>query len=136
MVLPLPPSSQNFFYGMNNPFLKNGPKGFKEYKTLENGIMFVRVDLPGITIKEATKVCLSEEKRGVIAIVNAPKTHKHDSSQRIYSTINSLMCKRCKVVGFTSHVCDGVLRLLLIPTIFNQKGVNLLTIYLLSTFCS
>ncbi|CAN6846410.1 unnamed protein product [Brassica oleracea var. botrytis] len=121
MVVPLPPSSQAIFYGVNNPFLRKGPKGFKEYKTLKNGNMFVRVDLPGITIKEAVKVSLCEEKKGVMAFVNAPKIHKHDSSHRIYSTINSLMCKRCKVVGFTSQVCDGVLRLVLTPTVFNRR---------------
>ncbi|XP_022573292.2 putative 57 kDa heat shock protein isoform X2 [Brassica napus] len=118
MVVSLPPQSQtsSLFYGVNNPYLKNGPKGFKEYKILKNGDTYLRIDLPGVPMKAAVEVSLWADDKGVEALVDAPKQHKHDSSQRTYCPIIGFMCGRCKVLRFTSQVCDGVLRLVLTPT--------------------
>ncbi|CAH2078869.1 unnamed protein product [Thlaspi arvense] len=114
MVNPLyavPPSREGF-YAINNQFLVNGPKGFTEFKMLENEDMFVRMDLPGVPI-DAVEVSLCESNKGVLILAEAPKEHKHDSSHRKYVTITGLVCKCCEISGFTSHMCDGVLRLLL-----------------------
>ncbi|CAA7044691.1 unnamed protein product [Microthlaspi erraticum] len=115
MVVPLSacPTSRDGFYAIYNQFLASGPKGFSEFKMLENEDMFVRIDLPGVP-KDGVKAFLSESKRAVCVVAEAPKEHKHDHSHRKYVTVTGLVCKCCQVSGFISHMCDGVLRLLLL----------------------
>ncbi|ESQ46542.1 hypothetical protein EUTSA_v10000293mg [Eutrema salsugineum] len=114
MVVPLcavPPSREGF-YAINNQFLATGPKWFTEFKMLENEDMFVRIDLPGVRA-DCVKVSRFASKKGVSVFAEAPKGHKYDSSDRKYLTFTGLVCRCCEISGFTSKMCDGVLRLLL-----------------------
>ncbi|XP_024005727.1 putative 57 kDa heat shock protein [Eutrema salsugineum] len=104
------PQSREVFYAINNQFQQNGPKGYTEFKMLENEDMFVRIDLPGVP-QNGVKVSLCADNKGVAVLAEAPKEHKHDSSHRKYVT--AVACQCCQISGFTSHMCDGVLRLLL-----------------------
>ncbi|EFH44379.1 predicted protein [Arabidopsis lyrata subsp. lyrata] len=100
------------FYAINNQFLATGPKGFMEFKMLENEDMFVRIDFPGVP-KDGVRVFLDQSKKAVCIFAEAPKEHKYDYSERNYGTSTGLVCKCCEVSGFTSLMCDGVLRLIL-----------------------
>ncbi|CAL9225687.1 unnamed protein product [Arabidopsis halleri] len=100
------------FYAINNQFLASGPKGFMEFKMLENEDMFVRIDFPGVP-KDGVRVFLDQSKKAVCIFADAPKEHKYDYSERNYGTTTGLVCKCCEVSGFTSLMCDGVLRLIL-----------------------
>ncbi|XP_010440141.1 PREDICTED: putative 57 kDa heat shock protein [Camelina sativa] len=117
MVVPLSsvPPSREGFYAINNQFLVNGPKGFYEYKQLENEDMFVRMDLPGVP-KDGVRISFDQSKKAVCIFADAPKEHKYDYSPRNYGTTTGLVCKCCEVSGCTSHMSDGVLRLLLTKT--------------------
>lgn len=106
------------FYAINNQFLLNGPKGFAEFKMLENEDMFVRMDFPGVP-EECVRVSLHDSKKAVIIRAYAPMVHTHDSSHRSYLTVTGLICKCCQISNFTSHMSDGVLRLLLSKTSIN-----------------
>ncbi|KAJ4866203.1 HSP20-like chaperone [Raphanus sativus] len=117
MVVPLSaiPPSRYGFYAINNQFLANGPKGFQELKTLENGDMFIRLDLPGVP-EDAMKVVVDSTKKAVTVFALAPKEHRHDSSPRNYLYTTGLVCKCCEVTAVAAHMSDGVLRLLLSKT--------------------
>ncbi|VVA93415.1 unnamed protein product [Arabis nemorensis] len=117
MVVPLGslPSSRDGFYAVNNQFLANGPKGFVEFKMLQNEDMFIRLDLPGVT-PDGVRVRLDATKKAVMVFADAPKEHKHDFSRREYGTTSGLVCDCCEISSFTSHMSDGVLRLLLSKT--------------------
>ncbi|CDY09682.1 BnaC07g33790D [Brassica napus] len=43
------------YYATNNPFQKNGPKGFTESKMIGLRKLFVRTDLPGVG--QVKKIC-------------------------------------------------------------------------------
>ncbi|CAH8317098.1 unnamed protein product [Eruca vesicaria subsp. sativa] len=103
------------FYAVNNQFLMNGPKGYQEYKMLENEDLFIRIDFPGVP-EDSVRVTLDPTKKAVTVIAHAPKVHTHDSSHRKYLTVTGLGCKCCEVSGFTSQMTDGVLRLHLSKT--------------------
>ncbi|CAH8392915.1 unnamed protein product [Eruca vesicaria subsp. sativa] len=103
------------FYAINNPFLVSGPKGFTEFKMLENEDMFIRIDFPGVP-QEGVKVRIDPTKKAVSITADAPKEHKHDSSPRNYGSATGLVCKCCEISGMTSHMLDGVLRLHLSKT--------------------
>ncbi|CAN8274886.1 unnamed protein product [Cochlearia groenlandica] len=122
MVIPLSavPPSRHGFYAINNQFLANGPKGYTEFKMLENEDMFARIDLPGVPI-DGVKVTLCSSDKGVCIFAEAPKEHKHDSSDRKYLTVTGLVCKCCEISSITSHMSDGVLRLLLSKTKITPK---------------
>lgn len=112
------------FYAINNQFLANGPKGFQELKTLENGDMFIRLDLPGVP-EDAMKVVVDSTKKAVSVFALAPKEHRHDSSPRNYLYTTGLVCKCCEVSAVAAHMSDGVLRLLLSKTqISTQRTRN------------
>ncbi|OAO98786.1 hypothetical protein AXX17_AT4G19470 [Arabidopsis thaliana] len=126
MVSPvtLAPPSPEGFYAINNPFLVNGPKGFLEAKTLDNE-SYIRFDLPGVP-RDGVTVLLDQPNNTVNILADAPKEHKYDSSHRNYDGtklrpkisvggINTkIPCKCCEFFsGFTSHMADGVLRLVL-----------------------
>ncbi|KAG7542618.1 Alpha crystallin/Hsp20 domain [Arabidopsis thaliana x Arabidopsis arenosa] len=121
----LAPQSPDGFYAINNPFLVNGPKGYIEFKTLENEDMYIRFDVPGVP-NNGVKVILDQSNKAVCILGDAPKEHKYDASVRSYNGttlrkklsiggINSkIVCKCCDFYsGFTSHMADGVLRLVL-----------------------
>ncbi|VYS62926.1 unnamed protein product [Arabidopsis thaliana] len=114
MVVPLRaiPSSREGFYAINNQFQANGPKGFMEFKMLENEDMYVRIDFPGVP-RDGVRVFLDQSKKAVCIFADAPKEHKYDYSERNYGTSTGLVCKCCEISGFTSFMSDGVLRLLL-----------------------
>ncbi|CAN6878441.1 unnamed protein product [Brassica oleracea] len=105
----------NGFYAVNNPFLVSGPKGFTEFKMLENEDMFIRIDFPGVP-QDAIKVRIDPTKKAVSITADAPKEHKHDSSPRNYGSATGLVCKCCEISGLVSHMSDGVLRLHLSKT--------------------
>ncbi|CAF2130039.1 unnamed protein product [Brassica rapa] len=118
MVVPLtvaPPSRAEGFYAVNNPFLVSGPKGFTEFKMLENEDMFIRIDFPGVP-QDAIKVRIDPTKKAVSITADAPKEHKHDSAPRNYGSATGLVCKCCEISGLVSHMSDGVLRLHLSKT--------------------
>ncbi|KFK22180.1 hypothetical protein AALP_AAs73682U000100 [Arabis alpina] len=116
VALPPRPSSTDGFYAINNPFLLSGPKGFNEFETLEKNLdLFVRMDFPGVP-EEGMSVTLHESKKAVVIRAYAPKVHEHDSSHRSYITMTGLVCKCCEISSFTTHVSDGVLRLMLSKT--------------------
>jgi len=100
------------FYAINNQFQANGPKGFMEFKMLENEDMYVRIDFPGVP-RDGVRVFLDQSKKAVCIFADAPKEHKYDYSERNYGTSTGLVCKCCEISGFTSFMSDGVLRLLL-----------------------
>ncbi|KAG7547299.1 HSP20-like chaperone [Arabidopsis suecica] len=118
------PQSPDGFYAINNQFLANGPKGFMEFKTLDNGETFIRFDLPGVP-ENGVSVFLDESNKAVSILAYAPKEHQHDASHRIYGTTTfrpkikigrtktELVCKCHDISGFTSHMSDGVLRIIL-----------------------
>lgn len=103
------------FYAVNNPFLVSGPKGFTEFKMLENEDMFIRIDFPGVP-QDSIKVRIDPTKKAVSIDAVAPKEHKHDSSARIYGSTTGLVCRCCEISGMVSHMSDGVLRLHLSKT--------------------
>ncbi|KAG7542616.1 HSP20-like chaperone [Arabidopsis thaliana x Arabidopsis arenosa] len=126
MVVPvtLDPPSPEGFYAINNPFLVNGPKGFLEAMTLEDE-SYIRFDLPGVP-PDGVTVYLDPPNKAVCILADAPKEHKYDSSHRNYDGtrlrpklnyrgINTkIPCTCCEFFsGFTSHMADGVLRLIL-----------------------
>ncbi|XP_013598638.1 putative 57 kDa heat shock protein [Brassica napus] len=117
MVVPLTvaPPSREGFYAVNNPFLVSGPKGFTEFKMLENEDMFIRIDFPGVP-QDSIKVRIDPTKKAVSITADAPKEHKHDSSPRNYGSATGLVCKCCEISGLVSHMSDGVLRLHLSKT--------------------
>ncbi|KFK32195.1 hypothetical protein AALP_AA6G209800 [Arabis alpina] len=117
-LTPLPPSDDGF-YAINNHYLVNGPKGFSEKKILENGDLFVRIDFPGVP-KYGVKTFFNPSKRAVAIFADAPKEYKYDSSHRSYGTQTGLRCGCCKISGITSHMSDGVFRLLLTKTHISQ----------------
>ncbi|CAH2067277.1 unnamed protein product [Thlaspi arvense] len=103
------------FYAINNQFLLRGPKGFEEFKMLEeNEAMFARIDFPGVP-KDNVQVTLLDSKKAVFINATAPMDQEHDS-YRIYITHAGLLCKCCAISGFTSDMSDGVLRLVLSKT--------------------
>ncbi|KAG2239064.1 hypothetical protein Bca52824_087835 [Brassica carinata] len=103
------------FYAINNEFLMNGPKGFQEYKMLENDIMFVRMDFPGVP-EDGVTVTLDPCKKFVSVSAHVPKVHKHDLSHRKYLTFSGPGCECCEISGFTYQMAHGVLRLHLSKT--------------------
>lgn len=113
------------FYATNNPFLENGPKGFSELKTLENGDLFVRMDFPGVP-NDSVKIYLHPSKNALAVFANAPKEHKHDPSHRKYGAKTGLLSECCEISGITSHMSDGVLRLLLSKTHIQQDPSSIL----------
>ncbi|KAL1225032.1 putative 57 kDa heat shock protein [Cardamine amara subsp. amara] len=127
MVVPvtLVPPSLEGFYAINNPFLVNGPKGYMEFKTLENEDTFIRFDLPGVP-NDGVNVYLDQSNKAVCILADAPKEHKHDSSHRNYDGttlkpklnidgLNTKIACNCYdfYSNFTSHMSNGVLRLIL-----------------------
>ncbi|XP_010449760.1 PREDICTED: putative 57 kDa heat shock protein [Camelina sativa] len=128
MVAPVDPvpQSPDGFYAINNQFLESGPKGQVEIKILENEDTFIRFDLPGVPPNGVT-ILIDESKRGVKIFAYAPKENKHDASHRSYGLTfqpklkvgrrkTHLECKCHDISGFTSHMSDGVLRLILNKT--------------------
>ncbi|KAJ4912411.1 Heat shock protein HSP20/alpha crystallin family [Raphanus sativus] len=112
-AVPLPAVPQSpaaGFYAINNQFLMNGPKGFEEYKMLENDIMFVRMDFPGVP-DDGVTVTLDASKTLLNVVAHAPKVHKHDFSHRKYFTMTGLVCGCCQISSFTYQMTDSVLRL-------------------------
>ncbi|ESQ55788.1 hypothetical protein EUTSA_v10026831mg [Eutrema salsugineum] len=118
MVVPLSavPPSRNGFYAINNQFLANGPKGFQEFKMLENQDMYIRIDLPGVP-EDGVRVTVDPTKKAVSVLADAPKEHKYDSSPRNYGLCTGLTCKCCEISGVHAHMSDGVVRLLLSKTL-------------------
>ncbi|XP_023634869.1 putative 57 kDa heat shock protein [Capsella rubella] len=127
MVSPvtLAPQSPEGFYAINNPFLVSGPKGFIEFMPLESDDMYIRVDLPGVP-NNGVDVFLDLPNKTVCISGDAPKEHKHDATLRSYDGTAlrpklSIFGEKSKIVcrctefysAFTSHMADGVLRLVL-----------------------
>ncbi|XP_010445347.1 PREDICTED: putative 57 kDa heat shock protein [Camelina sativa] len=124
MAVPLIPQPQSpeGFYAINNQFLTHGPKGFSEFTMLENADLFVRMDLPGVP-EEGVSVSLERSKKAVVVYAEAPKVQKHDSTDRQYVTMTGLVCRCCEISRVTTHMSDGVLRLVLSKTpIFPQRS--------------
>lgn len=117
------------FYAVNNPFLVSGPKGFTEFKMLENEDMFIRIDFPGVP-QDSIKVRIDPTKKAVSITADAPKEHKHDSSPRNYGSATGLVCKCCEISGLVSHMSDGVLRLHLSKTRASSQSPSCICILL------
>lgn len=100
-----------------------------EFKMLENEDMFVRIDLPGVP-RDGVRVFLDQSKKAVCIFAEAPKEHKYDFSNRSYGTTTGLICKCCAISGFTSLMCDGVLRLLLTKTKITPQRSSCICNYL------
>jgi len=99
---------------MNNPYQANGPKGFAEFKYLEDTHdLFVRLDLPGVK-KETVVTLLEPSKKAVTVTGDAAKSSKHDASNRKYGTSVGLLCDCCEISNnIHNFVEDGVVRLIL-----------------------
>lgn len=108
------------FYATNNPYQVNGPKGFTEFRYLEENqdLFVVRLDFPGIT-KESVKILLEPSKKAVFVFGDAPRETKHDSSVRKYGTATGLICDCCEISNIQCFVGDGVVRLIL-----SKKKIN------------
>ncbi|KAG7542614.1 HSP20-like chaperone [Arabidopsis thaliana x Arabidopsis arenosa] len=121
------PHPRDGYYSTNNPYQVNGPKGFTEFKYLEETHdLFVRLDFPGIN-KESVIILLEPLKKAVIVTGDAPKESKHDSSHRKYGTATGLICDCCEISNIQCFVGDGVVRLIL-----SKQKINLRV----PTFCS
>ncbi|VVA93414.1 unnamed protein product [Arabis nemorensis] len=119
-LAPTPQSHDGLYYATNSPYQLNGPRGFTEFRYLEETTdLFVRLDFPGI-IKESVKILLEPSKKAVIVIGDAPKEHGHDSSGRKYGTATGLVCDCCQISNVQCFVGDGVVRLIL-----SKKKINL-----------
>ncbi|KAG7542615.1 Alpha crystallin/Hsp20 domain [Arabidopsis thaliana x Arabidopsis arenosa] len=122
------PHPRDGYYTMNNPYQANGPKGFTEFKYLEETHdLFVRLDFPGIK-KESVITLLQPSKKAVTVTGDAPKESKNDASHRKYGTSLGLLCDCCEISNnIQSFVDDGVVRLIL-----SKKKIYLHA----PTFCS
>ncbi|CAH2078868.1 unnamed protein product [Thlaspi arvense] len=101
------------FYATNNPYLVNGPRGFTEFRFMEETTdLFVRLDFPGVT-KESVNILLEPSMKAVFVLGDAPKEHIHDSSHRKYGTATGLVCDCCEISNIQCFVGDGVVRLIL-----------------------
>ncbi|CAH2078867.1 unnamed protein product [Thlaspi arvense] len=119
-ILPVPQSHDGSFYATNNPYQLNGPRGFSEFRMMEeNEDLFVRLDFPGIT-KESIKILVEPLKKAVFVFGDAPKELNHDSSHRKYGTATGLVCDCCELSNIQCFVGDGVVRLIL-----SKKKINL-----------
>lgn len=85
------------FYAINNPFLVNGPKGYIEFKTLENEDMYIRFDVPGVP-NNGVNVILDQSNKAVCILGDAPKEHKYDASVRSYN--GTTLRKKLSIGGF------------------------------------
>ncbi|XP_019088049.1 PREDICTED: putative 57 kDa heat shock protein [Camelina sativa] len=126
-IAPAPQLPREWFYATNNPYQVSGPKGFTEFKYMEETHdLYVRLDFPGIT-KESVLILLEPSRKAVVVIGNTPKESKHDSSHRKYGTATGLICDCCVISNIQCFVGDGVVRLIL-----SKKEINLHV----PTFCS
>ncbi|CAA7044692.1 unnamed protein product [Microthlaspi erraticum] len=124
------PQSNDVFYATNNPYQVNGPRGFTEFKFLEETAdLFVRLDFPGVT-RESVKILLDPSLKAVFVFGDAPKEHRHDSSYRKYGTATGLVCDCCVISDAQCYVGDGVVRLIL-----SKKKIDLLTPFFCSYGC-
>ncbi|CAA7044690.1 unnamed protein product [Microthlaspi erraticum] len=113
------PQSQDGFYATNNPYQENGPKGFTEFRFMEESEdLFVRLDFPGVT-RESVTIRLEPSKRAVFVFGVAPKELRQDSSHRKYGTATGLVCDCCEISNIQCFVGDGVVRLIL-----SKKKIN------------
>lgn len=120
-----------YYYATNNPYQLNGPKGFTEFRYMEETTdMFVRLDFPGI-IKGSVKILIEPSKKAVIVIGDAPKEHRHDSSGRKYGAATGLVCDCCEISNVQCFVGEGVVRLILSKKkIINSSCCNLFSFFL------
>lgn len=108
------------FYARNNPYQVNGPKGFTEFKLMEeNEDLYARFDFPGVT-KESLRILVEPLKKAVFVFGDAPKEFRHDSSHRKYGAVTGLVCDCCEISNIQCFVGDGVVRLIL-----SKKKINL-----------
>ncbi|CAN7081059.1 unnamed protein product [Brassica oleracea var. botrytis] len=114
------PQSHDGFYARNNPYQVNGPKGFTEFKLMEeNEDLYARFDFPGVT-KESVRILVEPLKKAVFVFGDAPKEFRHDSSHRKYGAVTGLVCDCCEISNIQCFVGDGVVRLIL-----SKKKINL-----------
>lgn len=107
------------FYATNNPYQVNGPKGFTEFKLMEeNEDLYARLDFPGVT-KESVRILVEPMKKAVFVFGDAPKEFRHDSSHRKYGAATGLICDCCEISNIRCYVGDGVVRLVL-----SKKKIN------------
>ncbi|KAL9298672.1 putative small heat shock protein HSP20 [Arabidopsis thaliana] len=104
------------FYAINNQFQTNGPKGFSEIKILANEDMFLRMDLPGVPDEGGLSVYHNRSQETVVVFAKAPKVHTHDSTERRYQTMTGIGCSCCAISSITTHMSDGVFRVILSKT--------------------
>lgn len=98
----------------------NGPKGFTEFKLMEeNEDLYARFDFPGVT-KESVRILVEPLKKAVFVFGDAPKEFRHDSSHRKYGAVTGLVCDCCEISNIQCFVGDGVVRLIL-----SKKKINL-----------
>nr|AAC32920.1 predicted by genefinder [Arabidopsis thaliana] len=111
-----PQSPAEGFYAINNQFQTNGPKGFSEIKILANEDMFLRMDLPGVPDEGGLSVYHNRSQETVVVFAKAPKVHTHDSTERRYQTMTGIGCSCCAISSITTHMSDGVFRVILSKT--------------------
>ncbi|XP_050228806.1 putative 57 kDa heat shock protein [Mercurialis annua] len=111
------PHSSGGYFATNNQFLKKGPKGFSEFKILDNdGGMFTRMDFPGVN-KANLKFSIDEDKKSVTFEGEAPKESPYEEEGRTYVwKTMPLQCDCCHISGVTADVKLGVLRVVLQKT--------------------
>jgi len=52
----------------------------------------------------------------VVVFAKAPKVHTHDSTERRYQTMTGIGCSCCAISSITTHMSDGVFRVILSKT--------------------
>lgn len=111
----------DMFYATNNPYQLSGPRGFTEFKLVEETTqMFARIDFPGV-IKESVKMSVGSSKKAVFVSGKAPKELEHDVSFREFETAVGLSCECCKIINVEGYLADGVLRLIISKEMINFR---------------
>ncbi|KAJ0233000.1 HSP20-like chaperone [Hirschfeldia incana] len=114
------PQSHDGFYATNNPYQVNGPKGFTEFKLMDENDedLYARLDFPGVT-KESVRILVEPMKKAVFVFGDAPKEFSQDFSHRKYGAATGLICDCCEISNIRCYVGDGVVRLVL-----SKKKIN------------
>ncbi|EOY24361.1 Heat shock protein HSP20/alpha crystallin family, putative isoform 1 [Theobroma cacao] len=112
VILCYTPHTEEGYYAKNNQFQNSGPKGFIEFKVLENQDLYVRVDLPGVASNGVS--CFTDPQKKVVFFSGeAPKDSEHEQGSRTYFGITGLICNCCEISRVNATMKDGVLRMVL-----------------------
>ncbi|CAH2072104.1 unnamed protein product [Thlaspi arvense] len=129
------PQCQDLFYATNNPYQVSGPRGFTEFKYMEETTdLFVRIDFPGVT-KESVEIFVeSKMKKAVFVFGEAPNEPAHEPSVRKFGASTGLVCDCCKISNVQCYLGDGVLRLILSKERINLHGPSSCSYHLIQGY--